>query len=67
MENIQSPVLDTLPPFVTARAGADILCIGEVAFRKKSKAGLIPAGFKTSPRKTLWSRAELIAFVEASR
>ncbi|MFZ4539418.1 MAG: helix-turn-helix transcriptional regulator [Propionivibrio sp.] len=66
MENLKSPVLDTPPQFVTYREAAAILRMGEVAFRKKSKDGQVPAGFKVSERKTLWSRAELIAFV-ASR
>jgi len=65
MKNIvNSPTQDT---YLTARQGADLMRCGEITFRKRAKDGVIPAGFKTSPRKTLWLRSELIAFLEASR
>lgn len=68
MENIvYRPVQDTSQQYLTARQGADLMCVGEVTFRKRAKDGVIPAGFKTSPRKTLWLRSDLIAFLESSR
>jgi len=53
--------------YLDAHQSANLIRLKVESFRQLVRAGKLPAGIQISARKTIWSKADLIAFVEASR
>jgi len=67
MQTIEATPLGQDDTYLDGHDAARFFTLKVECFRQRVRAGKLPAGIQISTRKTIWSKADLIAFVEASR